>query len=629
MSTPFPTEPHHPLTRAEQVAEHGLEAGRTGRRLARNTPFLIVSIGLHLVLFLLLAYVTAQRPVEQRRLDALRVEDTVEVPEEVPPMRREVFAAQASTTVLGGVGPAASENFESAVKGTAQAAIGRPDILGLRVVSEGKASDFEALAGSKFAIIGGKSDKTPEGAVDQFAIATLNSMARGRTLVALLIDQSRSIVYGDLPRIIERMDRYFDEIGKNLPMDLSARGRWVVVSYGRSYRFICEPTSDLDLLKKALRSVEVDPSGEENVGVAVDAVLKRFGNSGYQNFLIAAMTDEAGDDIDNPAILERLIVNLRAANARFYVFGYESSFCCRKKQIAFKLDPDVVRGADRAAIRGFEGQTIYGWADGGPESPRPELWWGANWHNWSHWGGGINNLPSGFGMYALNRLVLSSHGVYFLLRPESRYDEDKLYARYKPDICSVLQYEERVAVEPLRRELAAVWREIGTFYMPGDLRANPQVEEALARSLSGRDYCIARAAQIKNLVEHSAPSGYNWSRWEAHADLTMAELLRFRFMLGQYNERLRTTWLRNGRTMPVGKRVLMVRGKVPDDYMGPAQAKHEYDLAVQYTERVINKHKGTPWETAAQRIKGSVFPWQCQVADLPGPGGPQPPQLAF
>ena len=616
-------------TRAEEVAEHGLGSEHGGGNLLRNSPFLILSLVLHAVVFALLAYVTTRQPAERIGPEALDVEDMVEVPEEVVPLRRETDLAKSTTSSLLAHGPRIDEGVAEAVASSRKAGIEKPDILGLRRVAEGDATDFERMADDRFSIVAGKSEKTPEGAVDQFAIATLNAMYRGRTLVVLLVDQSRSIVYGDLPRVITRMDRYFDEIERNLPETIEERGLWVVVSYGRKHRFLCEPSPDLAYVKSALRRVTVDPSGEENIGLAIEAVTKRFGSMGYKNLLIAAMTDEAGDDINSPARLERALKALRSVRARFYVFGYESSFCARKKIVYFKLDPKIVRGADRAAIRGFENRTIWGWADGGPEAPRPELWWGVNRHHWAHWGGGISNIPSGFGMYGLNRLVLASHGIYFLLRPESKYDEDKLYAQYKPDVCNVFKYEERIARSALRRELSDTWREIGTFYMPGDLRHNRTVEDALRRSLRGRKYCIAKAKSLTALFAKTKPSGHNWRRWEAHTDLTMAELLRFRFMLGQYHARLRSEWTKHGRALPVNKRVLVTRGKAPADYMGAREAKAEHDLAMQYIERVINKHKGTPWEVAARRLKGSVFPWRCVVADLPGPQPPQPPRLAF
>jgi hypothetical protein len=529
-----------------------------------------------------------------------------------------------------------SESFAEARGHAGTVEIARINPMGLeRATAPGSMDDLGGLDEARFIPIGSGRGEGHSGAVDEFAIATLRSLEQGRTLVVLLIDQSRSVLYGDLPKIIERMDHYFSEIDANLIEHLRDRGRWVVVGFGRSARVICEPTYDLNTVKQALRAVEVDPSGVENTGQALDLVLARYGGAGYKRMLIGAITDEAGDDIINPALLERLIVRMREANANFYVFGYEAVFSARKKHVSFVLDPKVVRGADREAIRGFEGRTIYGWEDAGPECPRPELWWATDWYNWNNWGGSINGILSGFGMYGLNRMVLATRGMYFLLGNESKYDKDKLYAGYRPDICSILQYEQRMAEIPLRRALYQVWREMGTYYMGNDLRSPQQIEAALDKSARARTYCMAQASELKKLLDEGPPAGPNPTRWEAQAAVTIAELLRFRFMLGQYYGALLQTYQKAGRIVPPGKRYVFGRGKAPDDYVGPKEAKEEYDMAHYYIQKVLDRHKGTPWEVLAVRIRADIYPWKCSIVDLPAPpppgytAPPSPPSLAF
>jgi len=598
-------------------------------RVARNSPFLMISLAVHALALLLLGYVTSREVEKPLPPMELTMEEAIVMPQELTVLRREprVFGTGGSSS--SGTGAGAGEGFESAVQGTELANVGKLDPLGLRALRQGSAGDFEGLAGAKFEIAPGKGERSIGGAMDQFAISTLNAMEDGKTLVVLLIDQSRSIVYGDLPRLVERMDSYFAEVEKNLTEDVRDRGRWVVVAYGRDYRYICEPSAELDQVKNALRDVQVDTSGVENVGAAVLASLDKYGNSGYKHILIAALTDEAGDDIEDPAVLETVIRALRAKRAHFYVFGYESVFAARLKHIRFKLDPGLVRGSDRVAIRGFEGRVIDGWADGGPESPLPELWWGTNWYNWRAWGGSISNIPSGFGMYGLNRIVLATDGLYFLLRSESRYDEQKLYGQYRPDICTIPEYGGRMDSSPLRHELVRTWALMGDSYMPYDLRSNDVVIRGLKDSMEGREFCIAQASKLQKLLVETKPEGPNWKRWQAHTELTIAELLRLRFMLGQYRERLQYEWLSHGRMLPVDRRILMTRGIVPDDYLGPEQAGMEYELALQQINRIIEDHRGTPWETVALRMRNDLFPWRCAFAGLPSSSGPSPPGLEF
>jgi hypothetical protein len=550
-----------------------------------------------------------------------------------PLQKEEELSSMSGGMVAGGGGGISGEGYSSATRNTNTAQVPRINILGMKAATGGGGSgQFEGKGGDGFDLAPGGGDKSVKGAVDQFAVITINSVARGKTLVALLIDQSRSIIYGDLPRLIDRMDHYFDEIDKNLPKQfMDNNARWVIVSFGREAKFKCQPSNDLQFVKTALRDVNIDTSGIENVGLATQVVLDKYGESDYKNILIAALTDESGNDIKDPRLLEQLVMRMRNKKVQFFVFGYESTFCAQSKYIEMRLDEaamKLMRGPDRDAMRGFEGQVTWGFSDGGPESPRPELWWGENWWQWQHWGGSLHDIPSGFGMYGLNRMVLSTGGIYFLLRPESHYDEDKLYAKYKPDICSILTYEQRMQSNPLRRELNAIWHEMGTFYLDYHFTQPEQVQRCIQKSMAGREYCIARARRLQDVLKETKPEGDNWTRWEAQGDLTLAELLRLRFMLGQYHDVLVKGWDTCRHVIPDKQWGTMYHGKVPDDFVGPIQAKQEYDRALEMIDRVIEKHKSTPWELAGQRLKGRVVPWVFKIEDIPK-GGPSPPSLQY
>ena len=344
--------------------------------------------------------------------------------------------------------------------------------------------------------------------------------------------------------------------------------------------------------------------------------------------IAVAITDEAGDDVYDGTVLEKTARALRDANASLCVFGFESVFCARNKFITFKLDPKVVRDVDRDAIRGFEGKTMHGWSIGGPESPRPELWWGKNWWIWHHWGGSFGNLASGFGMYSLNRLSLATKGIYFLLEEESKYNEDKLYGRYKPDLCSVRRYRARIKAAALKRELCETWAKMGEFYLPYLIYSPSVAQKSIARAKEGREFCTSKARKLAQLIERSRPRGDNWMRWVAHAELTRAELLRLCFMLGQYHAALGRFWHQAGGKIPKGQRIVVHRGKIPQDYVGGAAAKKEYDYAREAIQMVIDNHAETPWEVAARAMLRGLNPWRVSFDKVPE-HVPQPPSLAF
>jgi len=601
----------------------------------RNSPFLCASLAVHIVVLVLLAFLTAQEPRAQKKRIVIQMEDITAEEVEMQPMQREenlTTSLEAGSVAAVGAG-AENESYETAAERTEKVDVPKVNILGLTSpTGAGTGGEWAGYEGEGMgAMVPGSGMGGVEGAVDQFAVITLNSMQRGKTLVVLLIDRSASVLYGDLPTIIKRMDNYFEAITKNLPEGVEERGRWVVVSFGEQPSFECEPTADLEQIKSALRSVESDRSGKENVAAAIELVLTRVEGGGYKYLLFAAMTDEAGDDIYNPVVLERTIKRIRQAKGRFFVFGYESTFCARQKRVSIPVMQ--MKGRDLAEYKAYadatgrklEQMVIHGWADGGPECPRPELWWTESWQNWQHWGGSFNNIPSGFGMYALNRMALATDGIYFLLKAESNYDEEKLYARYKPDICSVFTYRERMEQVALRRRLYDTWLQMKTFHLPHDLRNNKQINQMLDRSRNGREYCIGRAQELRSLLNSATPTGDNWTRWQAHAEVTIAELLRFRFMLGQYHEALRQEWTKHGKQVPPKKRYVIGKGKAPSDFIGGAPAKAEFDMAAQYIESLIARHKGTPWETMGKRLQKGRYPWKCSFTDVPKPGPPPDP----
>jgi hypothetical protein len=297
----------------------------------------------------------------------------------------------------------------------------------------------------------------------------------------------------------------------------------------------------------------------ENFGGAVEAVLDRFGDAGYERILIAAMTDEAGNDLRNPAVLRRVIERMRRHEVTFYVFGYESAFCAEKMTIGLKLDPDRTPRELRTDTVRFEGHTIRDWIDAGPESPRPELWWCSNPRRWRHWGGGLDGIPSGFGMYALNRMVLATGGTYFAMRMESDYDRKKLYPHYKPDRCSPLEYDRRMQKNRLRGTLEETWSHMADLYLPCDLVSDKAVARSVNSARRGHIYCSQQAEALQALINESNLRTPNRMRWIAHAEVTRAELLRLRFLLRQYYLTLREVHADHGGNLREREKIISIR----------------------------------------------------------------------
>ncbi len=626
-------------TRAEAVA-HGqsLDNGNPVAEFVRNSPFLALSLLFHFVVLLLLTFFTAQNPEPPREkievpLAELKTPDPERPRPEIEDHPLDENATEQALEGRGGrSGPSKTNSHEEAKKRTAPVDSGPVDAGPMvSTIGPGDPRDLDTIDDDKaFDRVMPRGPSTMNKAVDKFALATINEIADGKTLVVLMIDRSRSIVYDDLPQLTDRMNHYFDEIDKNLPIPLTGQGHWQVLSYGRKAQFKGQPSANMNYIKTALGSVEVDGSGVENVASGVNRVIDRFGDSEYENIVIACMTDECGDDIQNRVVLEQSINRMRKHDVRFFVFGYEAVFAARKKRVSLKLDKELLnnlQGADRASLRGFEGRWLRGWNDAGPAAPRPELWWGENWHHWRRWGATLNGIRSGFGMYALNRMTLRTRGTYFILRKKEEmkhtYDREKMLASYFPDTCSKFIYEKRNKQIPLRKVLQETWKKIARYYLSGHMRTDDAVKKNLRMAEGGRQYCITQARKLHKLINQSESRGRNWERWIAHAELTRAELLRLRFMLGQYHLTLRNSAKKHGYGLRERKkRYIMRRGKIPVDYKGPEQAEKEYHQAQQFIQLCIDKHQGTPWGILAKRMKRKIFPWKATFKDWRKPTPP-------
>jgi hypothetical protein len=106
-------------------------------------------------------------------------------------------------------------------------------------------------------------------------------------------------------------------------------------------------------------------------------------------------------------------------------------------------------------------------------------------------------------------------------------------------------------------------------------------------------------------------------------------------MLGQYYLTLSEAVEEHGLDLRQRrKRYIMHKGKAPIDYTGPKQAEREYNLARDFIQLCIERHRNTPWEVLAKRMERKIFPWRASFKDWPkggggGGGSPSPPSLAF
>ncbi|MFP4026640.1 MAG: cytochrome c oxidase assembly factor Coa1 family protein [Candidatus Brocadiia bacterium] len=449
-------------------------------------------------------------------------------------------------------------------------------------------------------------------AVSHLCIAAINSAVRGKTLVVFLVDRSPSMRCSQVSAFSRKLNHDYEEVEENLPEASQKNLKWAVMAYGKDSQIVREPTYSLPLLEGLFGEMKPDNSGIENLGGAIETALQYFGADKYKHILIAALTDEAGDDLESNESLERTVRMLRKANTRFFVLGKIASFCTPRERIALRREQtDLKPKGDKKA-----GKLRSGWVERGPECPRPELWWVEDLDRWSRWEGRLDGIPSGYGIYNLNRLCVYTKGVYSLLDDAFDYDPQKLFVGYPPDICSRKKYDKSCKEDPLRKTLRKVWKGMPDLYLKCRIDSTEELKACLQKARKGREFCSQSLGELDEILKAGAESGstdslHNRKRWLAHAHLTLAELHRIHFMLGQYHEVLAKWQSLHGGGVPTGKVYAMVRGRAPEDFVGPRAAKREYQEALKHIKSVQDRHSDTPWAVAAKRLAEGLHPWRC------------------
>ncbi|MDP1799553.1 MAG: vWA domain-containing protein, partial [Planctomycetaceae bacterium] len=239
-----------------------------------------------------------------------------------------------------------------------------------------------------------------EGALDRITWEVSKHLQEKRVLLVWLIDASGSL-NKQREAVAKRMKRIYGELNALEQQEQFARqDRPIltgVVSFGQQTNFLTkEPTDNFTEIVDAVTNAPNDPSGVENVFGAVTQVIDRWHKYRIDHgrrILIVTVTDEAGDDHGSP--LDLAIAKCRRYGAVAYVLGPASPFGKRRGYVPY------VAPEDR--------KTYQLPVDLGPESVVVENVDIPFWYD----GPQYENLSSGFGPYAMSRLVKETGGVYF------------------------------------------------------------------------------------------------------------------------------------------------------------------------------------------------------------------------
>ncbi|MBA4106775.1 MAG: hypothetical protein C0485_13550 [Pirellula sp.] len=489
-----------------------------------------------------------------------------------------------------------------------------------------------------------------EGAIDRLTHEILTSLEQRPTMVVWLFDQSGSL-REERSRIIKRFRRIYEELGVIDAADNPAFRRHqdkplltAVVGFGSEPTMLTpEPTDRIEDIEAAIRDIEDDKSGQENVFRAVGMVAEKFrtyrsAKNGKRHVMIVVFTDEAGDDIP---LVDDTVGVCRKYAMPVYVVGRPAPFGRQTAYVKY-IDPDPR----------FDQRPQWVPVSLGPESLMPELLK----LRFAQQGDEEELLDSGFGPYALTRLCYETGGLYFASHPNrvvgrrisgdetnnlsahiSMFFEPDAMRRYQPDYLPAQEYMRLLQSNGARRALIQAAEMSWTSPMENVRLRFPKRDEAeLAQllSLAQRSAAILQpkidAICQTLLAGEDARPKLEELRWRAGYDLAMGRALAVKTRTDGYNVMLAEA--KQGKPFKDEKNNTWVL-RSTETYANTSLEKLAAK-AKTYLERVIEEHPQTPWAALAERELATPLGWQwaegytnlppIEQANNPRPPRPEP-----
>ncbi|QDV74937.1 vWA domain-containing protein [Botrimarina mediterranea] len=469
-----------------------------------------------------------------------------------------------------------------------------------------------------------------EGAIDWLTGAILQSLEQSPTVVVWLFDRSESLT-AQREEIVRRFDRVYEELG--VAATRGAEGfdaaeedeaplLTSIVAFGEGVEFVTrKPTADIEAIKEAVRSIEPDESGAENVFGAVLSAAERHKRYRLQrprrNVMLVVVTDEAGDDFAN---IDRAVAYCRKMQMPVYAVGAPAPFGRRETYVRY-VDPDPK----------YDQTPQYLPVQQGPETLFPERLRLGSFAG-DDYDGTI--LDSGFGPYALTRLTRETNGSFIAVHPfrvdagranrrgaddtmVARLDyffDQRVMRRYLPDYVPTTEYQKRVSRNGAKRALVEASAMAWTEKLENVRRDFPKLDEAqFAEDLSNAQRAAAilepKLAQLVTTLrrgEADRPK-IDDPRWQAGYDLALGQALAAKVRAEGYNAMLALA--KQGLSFTSEKKDTWVIRPAEEISTGSLDQREAED-AIRYLKRVVAEHEGTPWAFLAQRELSTPLGWK-------------------
>ena len=443
-----------------------------------------------------------------------------------------------------------------------------------------------------------------EGAVDRMAVEIDRSLLNRKTLVIWLFDESGSMA-ARRNAIADRFESIYKQLGALKSSDNQGERRplkTAVVGFSDKTNFYTnEPVSDVDEIVSKIRNIKAAQSPDENVFTAVSQVTRKWLNYRRRmryNVMVVIVTDERGSDYgEDGTALEKVIQLTRANGIRVYCIGNAAVFGREKGWVLYRYPDGFTEEVD---------------VDRGPETVMMERlalpFWGTR-------GFGRYQMSSGYGPYALNRLCAESKGIY-LIADEGRGQKfnQSVMRGYRPDYRPIRTYLRDVETNSAKQSLlkaAIMTREkrIPTL----SLSFNAPNDNVLRTALNDAQKPVAeldfRLRELQSALEVGEEDRGKLAepRWQAGYDLAMGRVLAMRVRAYGYNVVL--AQMKGQPKSFTKKDSNLWRLKPNREITSGGAVKRLHKKAVEYLNRVVDDHAGTPWALLAERELSAPMGW--------------------
>ena len=440
-----------------------------------------------------------------------------------------------------------------------------------------------------------------EGAVDRITLEIASSLRQRKTLPVWLFDESLSLE-ARRELITSRFENIYRQLGLMDDLDTQGALKTGIIGYGENVHVLVkEPTSDINELTNAVKSIKNDESGKENVFAAMDEALKTFTpfkRKMKANMMIIIVTDERGDDYQ---ALESIVKRCTRDGIKVYCIGNASIFGRQQGFVRYKWEFDGEKFEEDIPV------------DQGPETPMAE---GLDLPFWTNTPSDLTRMSSGYGPYTLSRLTAETGGL-FLIADDAVGDkwDPQIMRQYAPDYRPQAEYMKQLQGNFAKQALVTAAQQIMTEDVPiprrvfqanNDNILREQITES-QKPLAVLDYFLQRTHAILEAGEKHRDK-LDSDRWRAGFDLAMGRILAMRVRAFGYNAVLAEM---KSNPKKFEKPESNQWNLVPAESInGDANVRRMNDKALGYLNRVITEHPGTPWAYLAKVELRDPLSWE-------------------